>query len=196
MEIHLAGSAVEKMDMVLNSFGARGKAAVVRALNRALTGVKTDSSKEIRKQYPGAKAGKIKKTFSVKKASKTNLIGMAKSRSVREPLIHFNARPNKPGTRRPPVGASVQITTRKRIKGAFVARMANGHLGLFVRSGRYGRLGDPGKERIQELFTFAVPQAVKWIEENEGAISAGARERFAKNLDHEMNRVMKELGAR
>ena len=196
MEIVIDGSGLEKMERILNSFGSRGKQAVTRALNRALAGVQTDSTKEIRQDYPGVKAGVIKKSFSVRRATKATLIGQARSRGPRMPLIAFGARPNKPESRRPPVGASVKITSRKRIPGAFAARMPSGHVGLFKRTGEYGRNGDPDQERIQELFTFAVPQAVEWIEENTGVISEGARDRFAKNLDHEMDRALKELGAK
>ena len=193
MELFIEGSALEKMERVLNSFGPRGKVAVVRALNRALAGIKTDTSKEIRKAYPGFKAAEIKKSFDIKRANKTTLVGMARSRGTRQPLIYFGARPNKPEAKRPAVGASVRITSRKRIKGAFVAKMDSGHIGLFIRSGIMGRNGDLAQEQIQELFTFAVPQAVKWIEENQGTISAGVQKRFVKNLDHEMDRVFKEL---
>jgi len=196
MEIHLSGASLEQIERALSSFGPKGKQAVARALNRALTGVKTDAGKAIRKEYPGAKAGAIKKTFDVKKASKTHLMGMAKSKGHRQPLIAFGARPSRPGSRRPPIGASVKVTARKRIKGAFVARTPSGHVGLFVRAGSYGRGGDAGAEKIRELFTFAVPQAAAWIEEHQGAISEGARDRFNKNLEHEMSRVMRDLGAK
>jgi len=197
MEIHLDGHGLEKINLVLNSFGPKGEAAVTRALNRALDGVKTDISMEMRKRYQGVKAGDIKKTFSVTRASKSNLIGMARSKGAGQRLYLFGARPSKPGGRKPPIGASVQVSsTRKRIKGAFVAKMRSGHIGLFARTGEYGRNGWPFDERIRELFTFAIPQAAAWFEEHQEVVSKGVRERFVKALDNEMDRAMNALGAR
>jgi len=194
MEIFFDGDALEKMERVLNSFGARGKAAVGRALNRALAGVKTDASKHVRQDYPGVKAATVKKSFTVAKANQSALIGTARSKGARQPLILFGARPSKPGSKRPPVGASVRISaSRKKIPGAFAARMPSGHLGLFKRTGAFN---SGGVEKIRELFTFAVPEALEWIEENQGAVSEGARDRFVKALDHEMDRAMNELGAK
>jgi len=194
MKILFDGDTLEKMERVLNSFGPRGKVAVVRALNRALVGVKTDASRQVRQEYPGAKAATVKKSFTVARANKATLIAMARSKGARQPLILFGARPNRPKSKRPPIGASVRVsTTRKTIPGAFAARMPSGHLGLFKRTGEFN---SGGVEKIRELFTFAVPEALAWIEENQGAISDGARRRFVKNLDHEMDRVFQELGAR
>lgn len=197
MEIYLRGAGVEKMERILNSFGSRGQTAVVRALNRALTGIATDAGRETKRAYPGVKVSDVKRGFYTKRATVTSLIATAKSRGHRQPLILFGARPSKPESRRPAIGASVKVTgTRKRVPGAFAARMSSGHVGLFVRTGTMGRNDDPGQERIKELFTFAVPQAIQWIEEHQGAISDGARDRFEKTLDHEMDRIMQKLGAR
>lgn len=198
VEIYLDDAALKTVEKALATLSGSGmNQALARAVNRAAQGVKTDASREVRKEYPGVKAGPIKKSFSVQRATRGDLTGTARSKGTRQPLILFGARPNKPEGRRPPVGASVQVSNqRKRIRGAFAARMGSGHVGLFVRSGDYGRAGDPDLERIQELFTFAVPQAVALTEERQGAVSEGVSVRFSKTLDHEMSRFLTKMGAR
>lgn len=103
----------------------------------------------------------------------------------RLPLIGFAPQPNMPfmgGAR--PAGVSVDITTRRMVRQskanpwqyAFIARMASGHVGVFQRSGNFGRVprrglvqqtetgfsvnaGKTAKlERIEEMFTGSVAQ--------------------------------------
>ena len=108
-----------------------------------------------------------------------------KIKGDRLPLYGFAPQPNMPfmGGRREP-GVNVDITSRKMVKQsfaphegqyAFIAKMASGHIGVFERSGKFGRtpkkLGNyhlatgllhrikvRSLERIQEMFTLAVSQ--------------------------------------
>jgi hypothetical protein len=55
-------------------------------------------------------------------------------------------------------GVSVQINkgTRRLIQHAFIATMKSGHLGVFMRDGRFGRNNNSKLERISEAYTTRV----------------------------------------
>lgn len=197
MKIDLSSKAVDKAAQAIETLGNEGKKAVAKALNRANAGVKTDASRVVRNRY-NIKAGTIKKTFETgRRASVKSLTASTRSTGSRSPLIAFSASPARPGGRKPPGGVSVKVrNSRKKIAGSFVAKMKNGHVGVFKRSGDYGRNDDGGLERIEELHTLAVPQAIEWEEKAKGKISDLAAERFDKRLDHEVGRALEKMGAK
>lgn len=60
-------------------------------------------------------------------------------------------------------GVTVSINRGKstQIAHAFQARMKNNHLGVFLRSGKFGRRGNPKLERIQELWTSRISDVMQ-----------------------------------
>lgn len=197
MKIDLSNEIADKAAQAIETLGNEGKKAVAKALNRANAGVKTDASRVVRTRY-NIKAGTIKESFTTgKRASSKGLMASTKSTGSRTPLIAFSASPARPGGRKPPGGVSVKVrNTRKRIPGSFVAKMKNGHVGVFKRSGDYGRNDSGDLEKIEELHTLAVPQAIEWEEKAQGKISDMTAERFDKRLDHEIGRALEKMGAR
>ncbi len=197
MNINFSGDVAEQAAQVISTMGSHGKMAVARSLNRTTQGVKTDSARVVRDRY-SIKARVVTKTFSVDQRAKSNtLTASTKSTGSRAPLIAFGARPARPGGRKPTKGVSVKVrNSRKTIDGSFVARMKNGKLGIFRRSGEFGRNQDSHLERIQEIKTLAVPQAIKWQEGAQGKIASLAAARFEKRLGHEVGRVLEKMGAR
>ena len=77
-------------------------------------------------------------------------------RGGRTPLIAFSARQTRQGVR-------VRIKQSKLIKGAFIQTMPSGHKGVFWRTGKFGRRGKPKLERIEQLFSLSLPQAVELV---------------------------------
>lgn len=59
------------------------------------------------------------------------------------------------------VSAQIKAGTRAIIRHAFVATMDSGHEGVFVRTGRFGRRGNPKLERIRELYTTTVADVLR-----------------------------------
>jgi hypothetical protein len=86
-----------------------------RVINRALSAVNTEGSIQVRKYY-NLKASRVKKNFSVRKATKNNLSGYWRSEGRPVGLLQFGARKNKKGV-------SVKVMTdgsRTTVFGAFI----------------------------------------------------------------------------
>jgi hypothetical protein len=101
---------------------------VSRSFNRTITGVRTDSVREIQKVIT-PKAKTIRSTFTIKKASFRNLRAAVKSTGRPLPLIEYSARATKRGV-------TVQVkkkSVRTLWPGAFIATMPSGHKGIFSR---------------------------------------------------------------
>ncbi len=170
-------------------------------------GIMTDATRNIPKHY-GIKPKQIrertKSSFSILAEGGSHKL-TAMVRGNRVSLSHFGVRPSRPGVRRPKKGVSVQVgTTRKRIAHSFIATMPTGHRGVFQRKSLvrgkvggsiFGRRGDPNLEKIHELKGPATPQMMANKDVAE-AISDGAANRFTKNLDHEIDRMLKGFGVR
>lgn len=197
MKIDLSNKTAKKAAHIIETLGNEGRKAVARALNRANAGTKTDAARIVRTRY-NIKAGIIKKSFQIgRRANSKSLMASTRSTGSRTPLVIFGASPKRPGGKKPRGGVSVKVgNTRKRVPGSFVAKMKNGHVGVFQRSGDYGRNKNGELERIEELHTLAIPQAIEWEEKAHGKISDLGAARFDKRLDHEMVRALEKMGAR
>lgn len=100
----------------------------VRALNKTLTGVKTDISTEIRSVITAKKAA-VDETIKIQKAYTGNMTAVISSTGKPLALIDYSARQTKKGI-------SIQVRKdrpRKVVAGAFIASMKSGHKGVFWR---------------------------------------------------------------
>lgn len=162
------------------------KKAVVRAMNRTIDQVKTEGSKQMRARY-GFKASTVKDTMITYKANGTRLQATLRSRGRRTRLIDMSARQTAKGV-------SVKIgKTRKLIKGAFIATMKSGHIGVFIREPgtEVGKRGKPIiKRKFKELYTIAIPEALGSADIM-SALKAKAADVFPKRLEHEINWLLK-----
>jgi hypothetical protein len=117
---------------------ARIDRAEMRAVRRATTGARTDASRVLRGDIRlNIKARDLKRFIVVTRPRGRSPVGYLDISRKPVPLIRFGARPSRPEARRPRVGASVAVIKgrRKRIEGAFVARVGAGHIGIFRRKG-------------------------------------------------------------
>ncbi|MBT9170536.1 MAG: hypothetical protein DDT18_00879 [Actinobacteria bacterium] len=148
--------------------------ATVPALNRTVASVKTAIKRMLRQVYT-LKARVIDRALSIRKASYVNPQAEIRSDFLRAggvrkafPMFAFEVRPTEISVRaRTPV--SVRIKKEggwRRVKGAphltgqpFVAQMRSGHRGVFQRIPGT-RMAGKNKEKIQELYTFFVPQVL------------------------------------
>jgi len=155
-----------------------------RAINRTLTAVNAEGVVQVRKQY-NLTATRVRKNFSIRKATKSRLSGAWTSRGEPVGLIQFGAKPNKRG-----VSVKVEVTDpRKTVEHAFIRVGRNSVQHVFWREkrggvmvGRYDihRLAGP---RIEDA--LAKPEAQK-------ALQKTTDETLAKRLDAEANYILQK----
>jgi hypothetical protein len=106
--------AVSKINKI-----SRGTGKVkARAVNRTLTGMRTDAVREIQKEIT-PKAKVIRSSFKIKKAYQSHPKGSLTSEGRPLNLVHFRARQTKKGV-------SVQVKKQKKrklLKHAFIAKL-------------------------------------------------------------------------
>lgn len=190
ISITLRGDDIEKAKRVLAMLGDQARPAVARAVNRAVQGVATDAGQMGGRLY-NVRSGDVKKSFTLVKASPGNLTGMAVSKGKVLSLRLFSPSPG-PGKKRPAGGLSVVIkrqSGRLRVSGAFWGMLSRGNAASVFR--RLGNVRLP----IEKLFGPSVPQMLgnKNVADR---IQEKAAERYGTNLDHEINRLFANLGAR
>jgi hypothetical protein len=167
-----------------------GIKVTVRALNKTLTGVRTDASSAIRAEITASKQA-VDGTFKIEKATSTRVQAAIASTGKPLPLTEYSTRQTKRGV-------SVQVKRsrpRKVIPGAFVAAMKSKHEGAFWREWhgqkqakradlRYGKLPRKFRLPIKQLYGPRVPD----IMSNDPVmklILGKAGDRLHNNLAHE-----------
>ena len=187
----------------LEALGREAPRASMRAINRTLDSVRTRAIRDISADL-GIAQKEIRgdKTFtrghasalSVYKASVDSLRGSIQGTGKRIDLMAFGAKDTKDRLRsnaikkgtsvRPSAGRGVTYRMRgiaKRIPEAFTARMASGHVGVFVRRGTK-------QYPIQELFGPSVPYVFR--KHITSALKALAADTLQKNLRHEIGYLL------
>ncbi|MFM0213742.1 phage tail protein [Paraburkholderia sediminicola] len=165
---------------------AEHRKAVVRALNKTVEQARTAASVEVRAAGYNLKASAIRKSFSIKRATNSNLVATLKATGQPIALINYGARASKRG------GVTVNVKTGSTVlRHAFIATMPNGHRGVFqrvgnghkkvVRNGKTVRTGLP----IKELFGPSIPTALG-NDVVEKAIMKKIREKYPQILAHEI----------
>lgn len=167
----------------LRTLGAEGVKAMQTAIDRTARKGRSIIIEEAAAAYK-VKPEVMSKAIRIAKSAEP-LAAEIRIRGNRLPMYAFAPQPNMPfmGGRREP-GVSVDIKSRRMVRQAFkhpgqyafIARMASGHVGVFERSGAFGRVPKRGLvkttgtgfkinvgrtaklERIQEMFTLAPPQ--------------------------------------
>src|SRR6056297_1550293 len=115
LNIRLDKSDVDAVAWALRDVKNGARTAIMRAINRSLTGIKTDMAWETTKVL-NLKQKRVKKDIKVYKASKTDLSGQVSSSGDSLNLIQYGAKQRKKGV-------SVKVLKsggRKTIPGAFI----------------------------------------------------------------------------
>jgi hypothetical protein len=166
--------------------------ATVAALNRTATTVRAAGVREIRKEYPGLRAGAIRDELKILRANRGRLMATVSLRGSRIALIEFSPRQTKKGV-------SVRIKgQRKLIPHAFIATMDSGLKSVFVRAysskrfnaefryGKGSRVRSSGPDTpIAELMSISLPRAFV-NKKVQAALKLLARETFIKNFRAEL----------
>lgn len=217
-EIQFDDAKLREIDDMLSYYGENSNKALCRAINKTLTGAKTDIAKEIY-QVLNVTQKRIKKNMKIDRATYAKLSARLHSTGESIPLIDFGFKGLKSG------GVSGKVkrnSSKKAIRGAFIARMPNpkegeqGHLGVFMRrhpSQKYKPspylhagvpIGQPGaevyyvfpgawsKERKLPIYELKGTKVEDVFGDAMPAILAKAQERLDKNLDHEVTYLIQQ----
>jgi hypothetical protein len=159
--------------------------ALMRAINRAVAGGKTDAVKQICAEY-AIKPSDVRKTVKVIMAKPGKLEAKILSTGSPLPLIKFRVNPKKPSRSRKVV-AGVKFSTKASLPNAFIQKMSSGHVGVFERMA--GKGGERvGRLPIKQLYAPSFPQmlgndeVLKYIEMK-------AHYRLDKELHHQVKHL-------
>jgi hypothetical protein len=128
MEIKFDKQQLRDIESAMQSIGKSPKPIMKQAINRTLTGVRTDATQEISAVITPAKKI-IRATFTNYNATITKLSGKSESKGGPLPLINYSARPVKKGV-------TVQVirgSRRALLEHYFIATMKSGHKSVFYR---------------------------------------------------------------
>lgn len=187
---------IEEAQKLLENIPNGIERATTRAINRSLTTLKKNLKKEVTKNY-GIKSTDVEKSLSTQKATFTAMKGIINSRSPVTSMYKFAKGNSKKG-----VTVLIKRSEgRKRVKGKsdlnglpFIARMSNGHYGIFQRNKKKRRVQTGNKSSVKEgltqLNTLSTPQmlgnetVMEYVQEN------GAKEMLQKNFEREVEKVL------
>ena len=172
---------------MLNSVKNGFPRAFSRALNRTAQGVRTDMVNIAREEY-NFKAAYARKRISIKRATYSNLNAATRSTG---PGTHLT---DMLGTRKISTGLSVDIkksTGRQKIKHAFINTGQKSGKLIAYRRELVGGKRVPRYD-IEALYA-PHPEQVYNTPENWARLKNQASERLDKNLDHEVDVILKDL---
>ncbi|WP_260288454.1 phage tail protein [Peribacillus aracenensis] len=164
----------------LGAFSKKAPNAISSSLNRAVTNVASNVSKEVRKEY-NIKSADIKNTLSKTRASRSNLSAIVESRGELIPLDKFKVSPRTvQPKRKKPIKVGVKKGGVKPLLHSFVSDV-NG-IKVFERKGK-------ARLPVKKLFGPSIPQMLK-NEDIRKNIDREGSETFNRRLDHEINRIL------
>lgn len=173
--------------------GLQGSKRITRALTRALAKAGTDAIRQLKstsnktvRQRKRFKVARVNKALPVyypqNKSDISRLVWRMDVSGAPVPLAEFPYRQTRKGV-------SVAVNTGKRVmvKGAFVARMKSGHVGIYHRRGK-------ARLPIDEAFTTRVSDVFNdsgMIPELQAKTNAVFRNSFGRLLPVELGKVSK-----
>ena len=195
MDIKINQVEFSKVNVMLLSILADATPAMVRSLNRTMTGVRTDKSAAVRAEY-NLKKSYVDQHITIRKAKYGDPTGQVDTRSTPSGLINFGARTVK-------TGVSVQVKksgARSVLPHAFIATVKNADnvfwrakppkRSAFDARKKYGKFLPkeyrlPIERRTGPRISDALakPDVIR-------AIEAKAGERWLKEITHEVNREL------
>ncbi len=175
---------LERAALILADIPRGVEKAASRAVNRALVSARAQAIESIRGEYE-VKAGAIRKTIKLSKATPSNPGGTVTSTGSMIPLVDFAPSPSTPGTGgpgRPALTVSVKRGKREQVDGGFIMRNKSGHVGVFKRVG-------PKRSPLHQLYGPAVP-IMMGAADVAVEVEEAAQLTLAKRFDHEVTRLL------
>lgn len=183
--IEIDAKEIEKAKELLAGMPGAARKATESAIRRSMTGAKSDAAKEVNRRYHITQK-EVRKTLHVQVA-----VGAAQliSRGRATDLVKFKTNPKSPEgqlsyrRRGKYLYASVVNGQGGTIAHAFVARMKNGHVGVFQRNGHGS---DNRSNPLHGLYGPSIPQALSHKDVVQ-LVEKGIESRLSKNINHEVN---------
>lgn len=178
------GRAIVMLDKIPNGVSKAARSAI----NKTITGVRTDTKQEVTKRYE-VKSSAVHKSITINRAKGSTLEAFAISQGRPIPLVNFKVRPKKvqrKGPRNKKISVSVKKGSATTLNNAFVAQFKSGHMGVVERKTRK-------RYPVRELFGPSIPKMM----ENKfvmGVVEDKAQVRLKKSFNHEIDRIMKGYG--
>jgi len=193
--IQFTPEQIERARQQLERLPGKLAIALARAINRAAEAARAEAIRGVTARY-NVKAASVRKTITMRRANSADPRARVVSVGSAIPLIGFVVSPNKPAKRRlktPHKAAVLKGEGLKPFPGAFVARMKNGHIGVFTRTGEQNE--KTKKEKIKERYGPPIPEMMN-NKDVRVSIEARATEMLNKRLDHEVNQILIQAGAK
>lgn len=208
----VGSQSLDRAEKMLAGFPGGLDKAIKSAMARSLSHLRTSSIKEIRKVYAISAAAlrtekniKTKYTyhpgagisgyvlFSGRKIPLYRYDGTSPVQPTQDTSKNINAlingqwRKTHPGVTA--AGHQKVSTSPTRFEDAFVARMPNGHVGIFERT---GGATSTGNDALEELMGSSVPQMVG-NDEVQQALVDETMKKFDERLSHEVDVILAGL---
>lgn len=179
--IEITTEQIERIHLLLGGIKNAPQKVIYNVLNRAVTTVKTTSSREVRKTYK-IKHGDLTSNQNIRtsKAGPSKLEAAITFSGNLIPLMKFNVTPKQP--QRKAVSASVLTSGgKKRLVHAYVANLKYG-VGVFERE-------TSKRESSRQLYG---PAAAVMIDNNTVLknVQSAAMETIDKRVEHEISRIL------
>jgi hypothetical protein len=184
--IEITSETIERVETLLAGVPKGAERAFSNAINRGLSHTKTQAFKQVKKVYAVKQEALTAATKTqIRKASTGNLAGYVSFSGVKIPLYKFSVSPKEPGKKQK-VRAGVMKGGGAVFEDAFIARMSNGHTGIFERltSKRFP---------IEEKMGLSAAQMVG-NEANIELLTQEAQEKVDERLKHEIDRILNGYG--
>ena len=211
IQIDTGGTSLSKAEKLLAGIEGGIEKATRSAMQRAVSNLRTNSSKIIREKYDISESAlRMKENVTVRYSYSSGIIAFVNFSGYKLPLFRYGgASPKNPQWDRsgwvsamiqgkwrrvhPSLAASghqLKSTSPTKFENAFVAQMESGHIGIFERT---GGATSTGGDAIKEIMGSSIPQMLgnKEVEEK---LAEKAREKFEERLDHEVNRILNGWG--
>ena len=196
INIEMDSREIEKVLRKVRKIPNGVKTALKRALNKTVTGMKTDALKEVTQNYV-VKRKDVADKLKVDRATSAHLGIQLSSRGRPVRSIKFKHKVNRRPGRAGATAAFLQVkkggsggllsgSANRNISKGFVASMPNGTRGIFQRT---GKISSRRKEPIKQTYSVGVSEMLSSTTTAE-AINNKAIERFNKNLNHSVNYLL------
>lgn len=180
--IALNKKEINRLNKILGNKQKKLPMILARAYNRSSAKLRTELNKSTREEYT-IKSKDINSTITIKKATKSNLGTVVKSKGAMEPLTKYKVSPKKANPSSPPkfFKAAVKKDGLKIVPRGFMATYKGQEI-AFQRAGT-------DRTPINRLSGPAVPMILN-NQDNIDKAYDEAKTMLYKRLDHEVKRVL------
>lgn len=179
--IEITSEQIDRIHLLLGGIKDAPQKAIYNVLNRAVTTVKTASSKEVRKTYK-IKHGDLTGNQNVRiaKAGPSHLEAAISFAGNLIPLMKFNVTPKQPQHKI--VSASVLNGGKSKLIHAYVANLGKYGVGVFERE-------TSARDSSKQLYG---PSTAHMVENDNvlNSVQVAAMDTIDKRVEHEISRIL------